>query len=157
MEYSWKPKAMIPVDAQVAGDTLEALRIANNDRLTPEMVVDAARDENSPLHPAFEWDDGVAAEAYRASQAGYMIRCIVATVTVDGGEPKTIRAFVNVERDEDRSYTNIVHAMSDAELRAQIVERAWRELLGWKSRYEEYDELAKVVSTIGRENAKRSA
>ena len=157
MQYAWKPKAMIPVDAQVAGEALEALRISNNDRLTPEMVVDAARDDKSPLHPAFEWDDGAAAEKYRASQAGHMIRCIVATVTVEGSEPKTVRAFVNVTRDDDRSYTNIVHAMSDSELRAQIVERAWRELLEWKARYEEYEELSKIAKAIEKERVKRIA
>lgn len=42
--------------------------------LTPVAVVDEARNPDSPLHGRFEWDDGVAAEQYRLSQAEVLIR-----------------------------------------------------------------------------------
>ncbi len=45
MEYKWKPKSMIPVDADVAGNQLETIRQRNNDRLTPAAVVDDAKAE----------------------------------------------------------------------------------------------------------------
>ena len=52
----------------------ELARICNeNGLLTPVAVLDAARDENNPLHPAFEWDDSKAAEIYRRSQAQDLI------------------------------------------------------------------------------------
>ena len=50
-----------------------------NKVITPPMVVDAARPEQSPLHPAFEWRDDLAAEQYRLYQARSLIR----TVQVD--------------------------------------------------------------------------
>lgn len=42
--------------------------------ITPEGVVNAARDPKSPLHCKFEWDDGIAAEQYRRDQARTLIR-----------------------------------------------------------------------------------
>lgn len=47
--------------------------------LTPETVVDAARNPRSPLHDQFEWDDGAAGEAYRLQQA----RALIKRVRVD--------------------------------------------------------------------------
>lgn len=47
--------------------------------LTPETVVEAARDPRSPLHSQFEWDDGAAGEAYRLQQA----RALIKRVRVD--------------------------------------------------------------------------
>ena len=43
-------------------------------RLTPEQVVEAARDESSPLHECFEWDDGKAAHKYRVEQARDLLK-----------------------------------------------------------------------------------
>jgi len=150
VEYKWKPKSMIPVDADVAGNQLETIRQRNNDRLTPAAVVDDARPKSSPLHPAFEWRDKIAAKKYREDQARHMIRSIVVVPQiVDGGEQRDpIRAFVSVTRDEDTAYTSIVHAMSESELRDQIVQRAWRELLSWRQRYHEYEELASICRQI---------
>lgn len=47
--------------------------------LTPEVVVEAARDPRSPLHTQFQWDDGLAGEAYRLQQA----RALIKRVRVD--------------------------------------------------------------------------
>lgn len=43
-------------------------------------VVDAARDPESPLHSAFEWDDSIAAEAHRRTQARGLIKRYQMTV-----------------------------------------------------------------------------
>lgn len=159
VEYSWKPKTSVPVDAQAAGERLEEIRVRHNGRLTPTAVVDDARPQDAVLHPAFEWNDKVAAERFREDQARYMLRSIVIVRPAAPEQEPTrpIRAFVSVTRDEDRSYTSIDHAMSDAELREQVVERAWRELLEWKARYQEYRELAEVCAAIDAESDRRAA
>lgn len=146
--YFWKPNVSIPVKPQIAGERLETIRVRNNGRLTAEDVVEDARPEDSPLHPAFEWNDDVAAEKWRAEQARYLIRSLVVRVDRAEGEPTPIRAFVSVERDEDRSFTSLAHAMSDEELRQQVLNRAWAELLAWRRRYQEYQELAAIFSAI---------
>ena len=42
-------------------------------QLTPQAVVNSAREAGSPLHKYFEWDNGIAAEKFRIGQAYLMI------------------------------------------------------------------------------------
>ena len=44
-------------------------KLAVDGKLTAQAVVDAAREEGSPLHGFFEWDDNKAANEYRLLQA----------------------------------------------------------------------------------------
>lgn len=151
MVYQWKPRFNVPVDAQVAGEELERLRVRNNGQLTPPSVVRAAEPEDSPLHPAFEWDDEEAAQKFREDQARYMLRGITVSVERDGEAAKPIRAFVNVEADDDsRGYIDVITAMSDKALRQQVLARAKQELDDWRNRYNEYAELAGVFEAIDR-------
>jgi hypothetical protein len=148
MIYQWKSEARLKVDSQVAGEELERIRTWNNGRLDARNVVEASRDPGAPLHPEFDWNDETAAAAYRVEQAKYMIRMITVMTDVPDAEPAAIRAFVSVVRDEDRSYTSIGHALSDQELRAQVLRQAWAELEAWRKRYAELIELGKVFSLI---------
>lgn len=148
MVYQWKPGARAAIDAQVAGDELERIRTHNNGRLESLDVVEAARPEEAPLHPAFEWDDAKAAEAFRVEQAKYIIRHVDVVMDSKAGEPTPIRAFVSVKREDDRSYTSTSHALSDPDLRKQVVEAAWRELQAWRARHAELIEFANVFAVI---------
>lgn len=147
MVYSWRPGVSPAVPAQVAGEEMERIRVHNNGRLTQEDIVEAAKPKTAPLHPAFEWNDKKAAEQWRLEQASYMIRHIA--VAVSGSADRApIRAFVNVTRDEDRSYTSIAHAMSDGELRHQVIAAAWKELEDWRKRHTELVEFARLFTVI---------
>lgn len=147
--YKWRAHAGISVPAQVAGEELERIRVANNGRLTQDDVVSSAKRKASPLHDAFEWDDKAAAHQHRLSQAGYLIRKLdVVTVANDESKSAPIRAFVSVVRDEDKSYTSIAHAMSDDELREQVIARARKELEDWQDRYADLVEFANVFAAI---------
>lgn len=147
MIYQWKPERQIKIDAQAAGEELERIRVKNNGRLESEMVVEAARKKTSPLHPAFEWNDAAAADAYRVEQAKYLIRSIEVIVEADANS-RPVRAFVSVVRDEDRSYTSVSHALADPELRRQVLLSALKELEAWRVRYAELVELANVFAAI---------
>lgn len=62
--------------------------------LTPHTVVEEARPETSELHSRFEWDDAVAGEAFRRTQAAELIRSVRITFADNRtGERKTVRAF----------------------------------------------------------------
>lgn len=148
MIYQWKSGAHIKIDAQKAGEEMESIRTRNNGRLEADHVVHAARDETSPLHPHFEWDDEAAAGKYRNEQAGHLIRCITVEMPKRDGTEAPMRAFVSVVRDEDRSYTSVAHALADPELRRQVLNQAWRELEAWRQRNAELTELAEVFSAI---------
>lgn len=148
MVYQWKPGSHIKIDAQAAGEEMEAIRVRNNGRLETGDVVDAARDEKSAMHKHFEWDDQVAAGAWRNEQAGHLIRCVTVAIVKQDGEPQPTRAFVSVKRDEDRSYTSVQHALSDEDLRQQVIAAAWAELDAWRRRHAELVEFAKLFAMI---------
>ena len=147
MIYQWKNGSTVKIDPQVAGAEMERVRTMQNGRLEARDLVEQSREPTAPLHPAFEWNNEVAAEAYRVEQAKYMIRSIEVVVR-DEPEAKPVRAFVSVKRDEDRSYTSVSHAMSDADLRKQVLQNALRELEAWRNRYAELVELANVFAAI---------
>jgi hypothetical protein len=150
MVYSWKPGAIKPpVAAQIAGERLEEIRRQHNGRMTPADVVNDARSQSSPLHPAFEWNDAAAAESWRREQASYMIRHIAVEIHKDeASEPTIVRAFVSVTEDKAQHYASTVDALSDPELRAQILRRAWGELQAWRKKYDEMTEFAGVFAAM---------
>jgi hypothetical protein len=146
--YGWRPGARIAIDPQKAGETLAILSRKHNGGLGPEVVVDAARDEASPLHDHFEWSDTAAAAAHRAEQARELIRSITVETSRSNLESKPARAFINVDLGSARTYIPTVAAMSSADLRKQIIERAYRDLEAWRQRYAELTELARIFEAI---------
>jgi len=90
--YSWKIEGLAKrVDPLIAAQELQ--RIQNTyGSITPEVLVDEAKNEDSPLHPMFEWDDSRAAENYRLQQARTLLNNIRVTIITDG-EPKNISVY----------------------------------------------------------------
>lgn len=68
-------------ETSVINRELTAIAAKKNGRLTPEEVVDEARDKDAPLHSFFEWDNKRGAEKYRLEQARRMIRGVTLVVT----------------------------------------------------------------------------
>ena len=147
--YKWKSRAQVPVGAQAAGERLEQLAEGKGGALLPAAVVKDALPKRSLLHPCFEWDDSVAAEAHRKSQANYLLRNILTIETIpDTEEEREIRAFVIVEEDDSQHYTSIGRAISNDELRDQILERALGELNSWQKRYDDLVEFVQIFAAI---------
>lgn len=62
----------------------ELARIAGRSgKLTPQAVVDEARNPEHPLHACFDWDDETAAEAWRLEQARTLIRSVRVEITTE--------------------------------------------------------------------------
>lgn len=57
-------------------ERLRELEDHNNGTLTPEVVVEDAKNPSSVLHDYFEWDDHKAAKEYRLDQARELIRSV---------------------------------------------------------------------------------
>lgn len=158
MVYKWRPHSNFKIKAEIAGAELERIRNANDGKLIQAHVIDAARSNNSPLHSCFEWDNTKAAHQWRLEQAGQLIRSLVVIVEQENEEKSPpLRAFVNVTKDEERAYTSLAHAMSDDELRQQLINQAWTELRAWKQRYGELKEFAKLVTVIDAMNVPKVA
>jgi hypothetical protein len=83
------------VPAPLVGAELE--RMAEQGSLTAERVVESARPTDAVLHPEFEWDDAVAAEAHRRHQARTMIRAIEVVHAATPDTPQKIEpAYIHV-------------------------------------------------------------
>jgi len=138
-------------NAQVVGDFLESLSKGNNGRLKARDVVDAARSRKSPIHDEFEWNDTKAAESYRLSQAGDLLRHIkVHYITEDNQKIDLGRSWVNIETDDDqgRSYLPKLKVLNDDILRARMVDDALVQAGLWKKRYKELNELSRIFESI---------
>lgn len=152
-------------DAQVVGERLESIKAKRN-ALTPELVLEDARQKKSPLHQFFEWDDDVAAEKYRLDQAGHLIRSVQVTFidvepqqerqislsaipAAPALDPKPVRAFLPIKGDSgQRSYVGTREAMGDPAMRRQVLERAHSELDQVSKKYRELQELSGVFEAL---------
>lgn len=151
MVYRFKVGAHLPagLSPQEVGERLARLREEGGGFL-PASVVEDARSEHSPLHPAFEWDDGEAAERYRLEQAGHLIRCVVVVVRDEHDNPHETRAFVPVsvrEAGESR-YLPIVTVISDEDYKRQHTERLLNELLAIRRKGTEFHEFDRIWRAI---------
>lgn len=150
MVYQWKRN--MPVDAQKAGEHLEKLEKKHGE-VTPEIVLKDAKQEKSVLHSCFEWDDKKAAEGYRLTQARFILQNLTVCVEKEGEEEPTLtRAFVNVSpvsmSGNKGSYLSITNALSDEESRKIVLRNAMSELISYKRKYEELNELQEVFMAI---------
>lgn len=162
VRYGWKPGSRVPVPAPVAGPYLEELRAAQGGTLTPRAVVTAAADAGSPLHPAFEWDDGRAATAWREEQAGHILRSLVVEYRVErAAAPAVTRAYEVVTLparplaepglpEPGRAYVPVQAALAEPAWRDEVLAQATRELRAWQARYRSLRGLVDVIASIDR-------
>jgi hypothetical protein len=154
MIYQWRDGYRFKGDPNEAGTELERLRKVNNGLLIADTVVRAAKIRQSPIHQHFEWDDKMAAHEYRKEVARDLMASLVVTIVTKDGE-KEARAFVVVGEVGNAAYTSFAVAMSDAGMRQQVLQRAFKELEIFRNKYAEYEELAAIFNAI--EKAKKKA
>lgn len=116
------------VPAQVVGEELHRLS-AEHGHINSQLVVDEARPEDAPLHPAFEWDNAIAGERYRVHQASTLIRA-VQVVEPENPEVQQHRAFVltTVADSPKAVYVQAEEVVSDAAMFADAIARLERKL-----------------------------
>lgn len=107
-----------PVTHSTIEEVLTHIAATNGGVLTPDDVVEAARDPASPLHERFEWDDSKAAHAHRIYQA----RKVIASVRVIVRESERVMVvpqFVSTSTFGQSRYEHIdaVRENKDASMR----------------------------------------
>lgn len=71
---------MTPKQRAIIAAVRELELTSPTNTITPRALWESARDKSHPLHHEFEWDDSVAADAYRDEQARRLLRLRV-TIT----------------------------------------------------------------------------
>lgn len=106
---------------------LMELSADRNGAISPQIVLEAARDETSPLHDYFDWDDASAAERYRLVQARVLLRLVIPTFERTNSERIPIRLFTSVRALRGRdggsspSYIPSVMLLSNDDRRKMLV------------------------------------
>jgi hypothetical protein len=115
--------------------------------LTPDLVVDVARDPEHPLHSRFEWDDSVAGEAWRRQQAHDLIRKVkvVYREADESGPEKSVRAFHAVRSDKGHVYEPVEKVVADDFTRRLLLNDMEREWKALHQRYQEFEEFLAMV------------
>jgi|SRR5882724_3615433 len=124
--------------------------------ITPHMVVQAAKKEDSPLHKAFEWDDGKAAEKYRLVQARFLINSVQIQILGKKTEGY-INAIVSVDNVKTRGYVSTEAAMNDQFIYKQVLKNATRELEYWQKKYRTLRDLQGIINPEVLESVKQKA
>jgi len=141
MVYSWKPGSYIRTDANVAGAMCAEL--SANGGLTAKRLLDANRPEDAPLHSEFEWDDGIAAEKFRETQARHIINCLC--IKAEGTEP--VRQYFNIVKSE-AEYKPLTAILRDPEDKVRLYDQVERELKAIRKKYAAIEAFAKVWEAI---------
>jgi hypothetical protein len=155
MTYKWKPGARISLPAQTFGDRFDWLRKKLGRPITRQDVLDDARDSKSPVHKGFEWNDDVAGEQFRLSQATHMLNCLV-ILRIKVTNPKdnrphvttNVRAFYPVVQNNERGYETTARIMNSLDLRMQLLQEALEELRCFRTKYRKLHELATVFAAV---------
>lgn len=114
-------------------------------KLTPELVVDEARDPEHPLHVRFEWDDSTAGEKWRHYQAHELITSVKVTYNNPSGKPREIRQFHAIRKETGHVYEPVENVLRDdvmTKILLADMEREWRAL---KKRYDQFAEFRTMV------------
>lgn len=142
MVYQWKKASCIHADAQTAGELFE--RLEQTGCLTARRLVDESRPEDAPLHSEFEWDDAVAAEAYREEQASHIIRSLV--IQPEEQPTEVVRAFFRTT--ENKTYESLSVILNDTRKTDALLEMALKELRAFQAKYSTLSRLAPVFDAI---------
>lgn len=138
MEAEWRVRSLFKADASKVADEI------GYGKVTPQEVLDKARDENTELHKCFEWDDSIAAEKYRLRQASDIIRNLVFIKKKKEDEP--IRCF-QITTEKNTYQPTQMFLVQEDEYQA-LLKRAKAELESFKRRYATLTELESIFEAI---------
>lgn len=151
--YQFKKGSFLSGDAQAVGEKLEQIRTTHG-KITPDLVVDEARDEASEMHPYFTWDDSKAAHEYRLNEARHLTRNIVAvSYNADNTKDANYRPFTHLGKNivETPGYYSTSETMATPSLRIHVLNKI-RDVLMASYRklelYRSYEELTPVLDAI---------
>lgn len=132
-------------DAQRLGPAIDKAIRSRGETDAAEAVLEAARDEASPLHSRFEWDDAKAGHEHRLTQARHLIRSIDIVRIDKRGDSVPIRAFEYVPTN---GYVTHEEVASREELAIPLMQRFRAEVDALVSRWRRYSHLAEFAPLV---------
>ena len=127
--------------------------------VSPQKVLEVARNPENPLHRYFEWDDTKAAEKYRRSQATYLIMASKYVAVLKAHEklpalPPSASETVQVRRliplSRGGGHVERERALADEGARKYTIEVKLGRLRGWCREASDIEELTPIREAIER-------
>lgn len=137
-------KVMWKIDGIIRADAQKVYEEMGDSNITPEELLEKAKNEKSELHKCFDWDDKVAAHKYRLIQAQTIIRLLVKVPESEEEHP--VRVFQISS--EKHVYQPTVFFQRDEDEYQKLLSRALVELEGFKKRYSMLSELETIMEDI---------
>ena len=147
MIYVWKDGSRLKGDPNIVGKELEGIQ-EQFGAISAEYVLDNAKQEESPLHQYFEWNDQEAAEEYRLVQARLIIRSVAVRFDRSEDDIITTRAFVEIKDNEAGPYMSLESVVFDDGMRHQLIEQAQRDILQFERKYETLVEIIEIIQPV---------
>lgn len=114
--------------------------------ITAAQLVECAKDEKSPLHPYFTWNDTEAAEKCRILEARDLLRCVIEVIPNGSGVGYT-RVTTHLSTDKE-GYRCVADVLTDEQLTEIMLNDALSELQAFKRKYTRLNQLAGVFEAI---------
>ena len=168
-KFSWKEGWNPSIKAEIVGGVFEEIE-RRDGQVTSKSFLDASRNEDSPTHSLFLWNDAEAAEKYRLSQSHRIISQLQVEIVVEEvpaeesevqievEEANTYKApaYLNVNpvgrfgvsKNTAGSYVNLNTAMSNEDMRQIVIENVLAELSVYQRKYFMYQELEEIFEAI---------
>ena len=138
MNVAWKVQGIFKADAQKCFEEI------GNKGVTPEEVLNIAKNENTELHKCFEWDDNAAAEKYRLNQARSILQMIVVIPEEKEVAPRRVFQISS----EQNVYQPLIFFVKNDDEYQVLLSRAIGELRAIATRYKSLEELSDIFGLI---------
>jgi hypothetical protein len=144
--YKKREGFVLKVPVEAVGSTIEALKDEHPEGITPEMVVEAAKDPESPIHAQFTWDESEAARKQWRTEARYLMSSYEVTVISQTSSFTICPASVRVITPQgDSVFESPIKAMSIPERRDQVLRETGAQLRGIADRLARLQGLSPVI------------
>ena len=138
MQVEWRIKGIYKADA------IKVAREIGEGKVTPEEILEKARNEETELHKCFEWDDGIAAEKYRLTQAKGIILNLYYVPKKKETEP--VRKFSLTNK--KGTYQDTIEFLVQEDEYQGLLKRAKAEMESFKKKYHTLTELQQVFEAM---------
>lgn len=131
---------------KIIADRLARITKRNHGVLTPDAVLEDAKDEDSPLHDQFTWDDSEAAHQWRLEQARTLIRSVRVDIKTETRTISTVRYVRNPEAGREQGYADVMKIRTREDLAREALHR---ELVAAKALFDRCESLADAFDMRG--------
>lgn len=113
---------------------------------TPQDILEKARNEESELHKCFTWDDSVAAERWRLSEARVVVRQLVIKEEKVPTDRPEVRLLYSTDNRSGYKPTEVILQKEDEY--KSLLKQAYAELRAFKVKYAMLKELQEIFDLI---------